>query len=144
MFCVILITQFKMIGEIIMNDEKENFVFLASWVEAIEAYDNAGQPELAGELAKQIIYYGTKGKITTDNPLIEGFVKAMCVAIIDQAKQKYQGCKNNGNRGGRPTEFPIEKMLELRKAGLSNEEIATTMKCSLQTVNKKIGDNDEI
>ena len=127
-----------------MNDEKENFVFLASWVEAIEAYDNAGQPELAGELAKQIIYYGTKGKMTTDNPLIEGFVKAMCVAIIDQAKQKYQGCKNNGNRGGRPTEFPIEKMLELRKSGLSNEEIAAEMKCSLQTVNKKIGNNDEI
>ena len=58
-----------------MNDEKENFVFLASWVEAIEAYDNAGQPELAGELAKQIIYYGTKGKITTDNPLIHQQIK---------------------------------------------------------------------
>ena len=58
-------------------NEKENFVFLASWAEAIEAYDKAGQPELGGELAKQIVYYGTSGQMTTDNPLIEGFVKAM-------------------------------------------------------------------
>ena len=131
-----------MIGGIVMN-KKDNFVFLASWAEAIEAYDKAGQPELGGELAKQIIYYGTSGQTTTDNPLIEGFVKAMCVDLIDKAKRNYSACKKNGNRGGRPTQFPIEEMLELRRAGFSNDEIADKMGCSLQTVNKKLGDDKE-
>lgn len=120
--------------------EKENFIFLASWAEAIEAYDKAGQPELGGELAKQIIYYGTSGQMTTDNPVIEGFVKAMCVALIDKSKKKYSACKTNGNKGGRRTQFTMERMLELRETGLSNEEIAVEMGCSVQTVNKKLGD----
>jgi hypothetical protein len=130
-----------MIGGMVMN-EKENFVFLASWAEAIEAYDKAGQPELGGELAKQIIYYGTSGQMTTDNPLIVGFVKAMCVTLIDKSKKKYSVCKANGNKGGRPTQYPVKKMLELREAGLSNDEIAAKMGCSIQTVNNKL--NDEI
>lgn len=120
-------------------NEKENFVFLASWAEAIEAYDKAGQPELGGELAKQIIYYGTMGVMTTDNPLIEGFVKAMCVALIDQSKKKYNTCRTNGNKGGRPERFPLETMLELQISGLTNEQIAAKMGCSVQTVIKKLG-----
>lgn len=121
-------------------NEKENFVFLASWAEAIEAYDKAGQPELGGELAKQIIYYGTSGQMTTDNPLIVGVIRAMCVALIDKSKKKYNACKANGNKGGRPTQFPVEKMLELRELGLSNDEISAKMGCSVQTVNKKLDD----
>jgi hypothetical protein len=134
-----------MIGGVVMN-EKENFVFLASWAEAIEAYDKAGQPELGGELAKQIIYYGTSGQITTDNPLIEGFVKAMCVTLIDKSKKKYNTCKVNGNKGGRPESYPVEDMLKLRDAGLTDEEIADNLGCSVQTVVKKlkaIADSDD-
>lgn len=118
--------------------EKENFIFLASWASTIESFDAANQPELAGELAKQIIYYGTKGEITTDNPMIKGIVEGMCVALIDQSKKKYNACKVNGNKGGRPEMFPVEDMVRLREAGLSNEEIADNMMCGVQTVIKKL------
>lgn len=119
-------------------NEKENFIFLASWAEAIAGYDKAGQPELAGELAKQIIYYGTSGEMTTTDPLIKGIVNAMCVALIDKAKKKYDICKNNGNKGGRPERYPIEEMLRLREAGLTDAEIADKLGCSTQTVIKKL------
>lgn len=119
-------------------NEKENFVFLASWAEAIEAYDKAGQPELGGELAKQIIYYGTTGQMTTDNPLIEGFVRAMCVALIDNSKRKYSACKTNGNKGGRPELYPVEEMVRLRTSGLTEEEIADNLGCGVQTVVRKL------
>ena len=125
-------------------NEKENFIFLASWAEAIEAYDKAGQPELGGELAKQIIYYGTSGQMTTDNPIIIGFVNAMCATLIDKSKKKYQACKNNGNRGGRPELFPLSEMQKLQAAGLTNEQIAQKLGCSLQTVIKKLGEDEEI
>ena len=119
-------------------NEKENFIFLASWASTIESFDAANQPELAGELAKQIIYYGTKGEITTDNPMIKGIVEGMCVALIDQAKQKYQSCRSNGNLGGRPEKYPVSEMARLRGAGLTNDEIAENMGCSAQTVIKKL------
>jgi hypothetical protein len=131
-----------MIGGIIMN-AKESFVFIASWAEAIEAYDKAGQPELGGELAKQIIYYGTMGKMTTDNPLIEGFVKAMCTELIDRSKKKYNACKSNGNKGGRPEKYPVEEMIQLRHSGLTDEEIAQNLGCSTQTVIKKLAAFDD-
>ena len=119
-------------------NEKENFIFLASWASTIESFDEANQPELAGELAKQIIYYGTKGEITTDNPVVRGIVEGMCIALIDQAKQKYQNCKVNGNLGGRPEKYPVSEMTRMREAGLTNEEIADNMGCSVQTVIKKL------
>lgn len=124
--------------------EKENFVFLASWTTTIESFDAMNQPELAGELAKQIIYYGTKGEITTDNQMIKGIVEGMCVALIDQAKQKYQNCRANGNLGGRPEKYPVSEMARLRDAGLTNEEIAENMGCSAQTVSKKLKTLDGI
>jgi hypothetical protein len=124
-------------------NEKENFIFLASWASTIESFDEAKQPELAGELAKQIIYYGTKGEITTDNPMIRGIVEGMCVALIDQAKQKYDKCKVNGNKGGRPEKHPVSEMVRLRESGLTNEEIAENMGCSVQTVIKKFKSLEE-
>ena len=126
-------------------NEKENFVFLASWTTTIESFDAMNQPELAGELAKQIIYYGTKGEMTTDNQMTRGIVEGMCVALIDQAKQKYQNCRINGNLGGRPEKYHVEEMVRLRDAGMTNEEIAESMNCSAQTVIKKLkAFNDEI
>ena len=122
--------------------EKENFVFLASWATTIESFDAMNQPEIAGELAKQIVYYGTKGEMTTDNQMIKGIVEGMCVTLIDQAKQKYQNCRVNGNKGGRPELFPVSEMVRLRNAGLTCEEIADNMSCKVQTVIKKLKEWD--
>lgn len=124
-------------------NERENFIFIASWASTIETFDNMNQPELAGELAKQIIYYGTKGEITTDNPMIRGIVEGMCVALIDSSKKKYQACKGNGNLGGRPEKYPVSEMIRLRDAGLTSEEIAENMGCSAQTVIKKLKTLDD-
>lgn len=121
-----------------MNNAKDNFVFLASWIDAIEAYDKAGQPELAGELAKQIIYYGVRGQMTTDNPIVEGFVNAMCVTLIDKSKRRYGACRANGKQGGRPERYPVDEMLRLKNANLTDKEIAENMGCSEQTVSKKL------
>ena len=123
--------------------EKENFVFLASWASTIESFDDMGQPDLAGELAKQIIYYGTKGEITTDNPMIKGIVEGMCVTLINKSKKRYNACKANGNKGGRPELYPIDEMVRLKNAGLTEEEIADNLGCSVQTVIKKLK-GDEI
>lgn len=124
-------------------EDIHNFVFYASWYELIEAYENAGQPEIAAEIAKQIVNYGVTGQITTDNPLIVGIINAMCATLIDKSKSRYAASVKNGSMGGRPKLFDKETVLQLRQQGLTQQEIADQMGCSKRTVQRKL-DEDEI
>jgi AraC-like DNA-binding protein len=135
-----------MIGGMVMS-KKENFVFYADWIDVMKAYDDSGQSDIAGELAKQIVYYGVTGEMTSKNPIITGLVNAMCAALIEKSKNRYNACKNNGQRGGRPNQFDKETITQLRSQGLTLQEIADQMGCSKRTVQRKLGvldDEDEI
>lgn len=124
--------------------DKENFLFLASWHDILEGYDNAGKPEIASEIAKQIIYYGVTGQITSDDPVVVGTVTGMCSALIDRSKKRYNTCVANGKRGGRPKQYDPEDILYLHKQGLSEQEIADNLGCSVKTVQRALATDDEI
>ena len=129
------------------KEDIRNFLFYASWYELIEAHDNAGQPDVAAEIAKQIVNYGVTGQITTDNPLIVGIINAMCKPLIDNSKSRYVACINNGSKGGRPLKYNKDEILKLKDLGLTQQEIADQMGCSKRTVQRKLGitdDEDEI
>ena len=123
---------------------KENFLFLASWHDILEGYEAAGKPEMASELAKQIIYYGVTGEMTTDDPVIVGTVTGMCAALIDKSKKRYNTCVANGKKGGRPKSYSIDDMLDLRDKGLSVQDIADNLGCSVKTVQRALANDDEI
>lgn len=124
------------------KEDIHNFVFLASWASTIEAFDEMGQTELSGELAKQIIYYGTRGEITTDNPIIKGIVEGMCTALIDKSKARYASSIENGKKGGRPPKYDKNKMLELHSKGMTDQEIANNIGCTLKTVQRALATVD--
>jgi hypothetical protein len=128
--------QNKMIGGLVMS--KENFLFLASWYDILEGYDSAGKPEIASELAKQIIYYGVTGKMTSDDPIITGTVNGMCATLIDKSKKRYNTCVVNGKKGGKPEQFTAEDVWRLHQQGLSEQEIADNLGCSVKTVQRKL------
>lgn len=127
--------------------EKENFVFYADWVDIIKAYDKTS-PEFASNLAKQIIYYGVTGQITTNDPIITGMVNSMCAALISKSKNRYKACKANGQQGGAPKKFNTDQIMALHDKGLSDQEIADKLGCSTRTVQRAItkqgGTDDEI
>ena len=125
-------------------EDIHNFVFYASWYELIEAYENAGQPEMAAEIAKQIVNYGVTGQITTDNPLIVGIVNAMCTTLIDKSKSRYAMSIGNGSKGGRPTKYNKDEMRRLKDQGMTQQEIADQLGCSKKTVQRALGDEDDI
>lgn len=117
---------------------KENFLFLASWHDILEGYDSAGKPEIASELAKQIIYYGVTGEMTSDDPVITGTVTGMCATLIDNSKKRYNNCMANGKKGGKPEQFKAEDVWQLHQQGLSDREIAEELGCSVKTVQRKL------
>ena len=121
---------------------KENFLFLASWHDLIEGYEAAGKPEIASELAKQIIYYGVTGEMTTEDPVIVGTVTGMCSALIDKSKKRYNTCVANGKKGGRPKQYNAEDVLYLHNQGLSDQDIADNLGCSVKTVQRALAAAD--
>lgn len=127
--------------------EKENFVFYADWVDIIKAYDKTNA-EFASNLAKQIIYYGVTGKMTTDDPIITGMVNSMCAALISKSKNRYKACKTNGQQGGAPKRYDENQIMALHNQGMSDKDIAEKLGCAVRTVQRSIakhgGDNDEI
>jgi hypothetical protein len=131
-----------MIGGLVMSN-KENFLFLASWHDILEGYDNAGKPEIASEIAKQIIYYGVTGQMTSNDPVVIGTVTGMCAALIDRSKKRYNTCVANGRQGGRPKKYSVEDMMVLRDQGLSLQEIADNLGCNVKTVQRALANADD-
>ena len=124
---------------------KENFVFLASWYDAIAALEASNGREFANEFARQIIDYGVTGKLTTDDQLIVGLVNAMCATLIDKSKSRYRACVANGKKGGKPAQYNPEEIAAFHASGLSDQEIADKMGCSLRTVQRAlVAIDDEI
>lgn len=121
---------------------KENFLFLASWHDILEGYDSAGKPEIASEIAKQIIYYGVTGQMTSEDPIVTSIVTGMCAALIDKSKKRYNTCVANGKKGGRPKQYNAEDVLYLHNQGLSDQDIADNLGCSVKTVQRALAAAD--
>lgn len=123
--------------------KRDNFVFYASWLDALSGLDETNSREFANEFLRQIIIYGVTGEIETDNPMIVGFINAMCKDLLDKSKKRHKACIENGNRGGRPKQYDDDEMRALYQQGMSAEDIAAKMGCSVKTVQRALSDSDD-
>ena len=118
--------------------KRENFVFYASWLDALSGLDETNSREFANEFLRQIAIYGVTGEIETDNPMIIGFINAMCKDLVEKSKKRHRACVENGNRGGRPKQFDDEEIISLYNDGLSEQDIADQLGCNIRTVKRAI------
>ena len=116
----------------------ENFIFYGSWKEHLNGLKELCGEDVAKDVAWQIINYGTyKGFDTEDKKIID-MVNGMCRDLIDSAKKRREKSAANGRQGGRPTKYSVEDMLDLRSKGLSLQDIADNLGCSVKTVQRAL------
>ncbi len=124
----------------------ENFVFYGSWKEHLDGLKQLCGEDVAKEVAWQIINYGTYKGFDTEDQNIINMVNGMCRDLIISAKKRREASMSNGRQGGRPTKYSVDDMLNLRAQGLSLQEIADNLGCSVKTVQRALAnaDDDEI
>lgn len=118
--------------------KRENFVFYASWLDALSGLDQTNSREFANEFLRQIVIYGVTGEIETNDPMTIGFINAMCKDLVEKSKKRHKACVENGNRGGRPKQFNDEEIISLYNDGLSEQDIADKLGCNIRTVQRAI------
>ena len=124
----------------------ENFIFYGSWKEHLNGLKELCGEDVAKEVAWQIINYGTYKDFDTEDQKIINMVNGMCRDLIVSAKKRRLASIENGKQGGRPKKYKTEDMLYLRDQGLSPQDIADNLGCSVKTVQRALAaaDDDEI
>lgn len=124
--------------------EHENFIFYGSWKEHLNGLKELCGEDVAKEVAWQIINYGTTKAFDTEDQKIINMVNGMCRDLIISAKKRREASIANGKQGGRPKKYSAEEMLTLRSQGLSPQDIAQALGCSVKTVQRALAEDDEI
>jgi hypothetical protein len=124
----------------------ENFIFYGSWKEHLNGLKELCGEDVVKEVAWQIINYGTTKEFDTDDQKIINMVNGMCRDLIISAKKRREASIANGKQGGRPPKYDVDEILTLRSQGLSLQNIADSLGCSVKTVQRALAnaDDDEI
>ena len=124
--------------------EYENFVFYGSWKEHLDGLKELCGEDVVKEVAWQIINYGTYKDFDTEDQKIINMVNGMCRDLIDSAKKRREASIGNGRQGGRPKRYSEEDIIALFNQGLSPQDIADNLGCSIKTVRRALAIIDEI
>ena len=122
--------------------EFENFVFYGSWKEHLNGLKELCGDDVAKEVAWQIINYGTTKAFDTEDQKIINMVNGMCRDLIISAKKRREASITNGRQGGRPKKYDIDEIRTLQSQGLSIQDIAESLGCSVKTVRRALSEAD--
>lgn len=135
-------------------DTRPSTVFYEQWYQTIKDFPPK-EKEKAYKYIFEYAFYGiepVKDKTTS----MSYVVFSMAKPNIDSAKRRYDTAMENGQKGGRPkkvTEEVLEKIVELRKNGLTQKEVANELSLSLKTIqrvekdisqNHNVNENDNV
>ena len=135
-------------------DVRPSTVFYEQWYQTIKDFPPK-EKEKAYKYIFEYAFYGIepeKDKTTS----MSYVVFSMAKPNIDSAKKRYDTAMENGQKGGRPkkvTEEVLEKIVELRKNGLTQQEVANELSLSLKTIqrvekdisqNHNVNENDNV
>lgn len=123
-------------------DNKSSFVFYESVYKQANALHKRNKKEEELELLRAIIEYGLYGVIPEEESDVWLYGFEQAATSISAAKTRYEAAKENGSKGGRPVKFPMMDMVKYREQGMTNNQIAAYMGCSVKTVENKLKQYD--
>lgn len=124
--------------------DKNKFIFFESWDRYLDTLEEDRDINYVNAVARAIIKFGLYGDCMTEDESIARRVDAVCSDLMNSTKARYANAVSSGRNGGRPTQFNSDVARQLRDQGLTLQEIADQMGCSKKTVQRKLGDEDEI
>ena len=116
--------------------ENNSFVFYKSFLDTAEELGRAN-PELAYKYLQAVAEYGIYGTYNENDPVINGLMVSVTMGI-DRAQERYQEAREVGKSGGRPRSNSVAAIGELAAAGLTTQEIADNLGCSVRTVQRAL------
>lgn len=111
-----------------------SFIIYASALDAIESIEN---PIEANEVLRAVVEHAIYGEHTALRGDLEAVAK-LIINDIARAQGRYEKNKEEGIIGGSRVKYHTEDILTLVQEGMSNEEIAATLGCTVRTVQRKL------
>lgn len=122
---------------------EEKFIFFESWERYLNTLEEDKDINYVNAVARAMIQYGLYGKCKTEDQTIHRKIDAVCADLIKSTKSRYAASVKNGKQGGRPKQYDPNAIRALKANGLTIQEIAATLGCSLRTVQRAIGGGEE-
>ena len=116
--------------------EYDNFVFYGSWRESLEGFREEFGDDYAKEALWNLMLVATAGDIETERKSIIGFINGAVMPNVNKAKDRYAAAIENGKKGGRPKKIDDDRVLELKKQGMTNKQVAEALGCSISSIEK--------
>lgn len=114
---------------------KETMVIYESAYKAINYLPTV---EMKWEAIEGLLKYGFYNvEPESDNPYIN-MVYTQAIPSMRSAKKRYDIAVENGKKGGRPTEITTEEIMNMKKQGMTNKEIADKLNCSVKNIENRI------
>lgn len=123
---------------------RKSTVFYEQWYKTIKNLPPR-EREKAYKYIFDYAFYGiepedkTGDKTKRDKTTMSYVVYSMAKPNIDSAKKRYDMATESGQKGGRPKKVTgeiLEKIVELRKNGLTQKEVANELSLSLKTIQR--------
>lgn len=118
-------------------DVRPSTVFYEQWYQIIKELP-LKERDKAYKYIFEYAFYGIepeRDKTTSMSYVVFGMAKPN----IDSAQKRYDAATESGQKGGRPkkvTEEVVEKIMELRKNGMTQREVADKLSLSLKTIQR--------
>ena len=125
-------------------EEKKKFIFFESWDRYLDTLEEDRDINYVNAVARAIIKFGLYEDCMTSDETIVRRVDAVCSDLMNSTKSRYASAVANGKQGGRPMRFDPGVIRDLKDQGLSQQEIADQLGCSLKTVQRALSSEDEI